>query len=141
MLGNINPMKKIGQIITAITLTSSIVLTSGCGYLLYPERNGLTSGKLDSTIILLDGLGLLFGVIPGVIAFAVDITNGNIYLAPGERSAVSKHISSATPVSDQTLTQDGLDPHELATRVSAKLGFSVAASDIQYYWHNQQPQG
>ena len=34
---------------------------------------------------VLDGIGLLFFIIPGVIAFAVDFSNGTIYL-PGTAS-------------------------------------------------------
>lgn len=41
---------------------------------------------IDWKIAALDGLGLLFFFIPGVIAFAVDFHNGTIYLPPGEYS-------------------------------------------------------
>lgn len=52
----------------------------GCGTLMYPERRGQKAGSLDAGVAVLDGLGLLFGIIPGVIAFAVDFSNGTIYL-------------------------------------------------------------
>jgi hypothetical protein len=54
----------------------------GCGTLMYPERRGQRGGSLDAGVAVLDGIGLLFGIIPGVIAFAVDFSNGTIYL-PG----------------------------------------------------------
>jgi hypothetical protein len=54
----------------------------GCGTLMYPERRGQRAGSLDAGVAVLDGIGLLFGIIPGVIAFAVDFSNGTIYL-PG----------------------------------------------------------
>jgi len=53
---------------------------SGCGTLLYPERRGQLSGRLDVGVVILDAVGLLFFLIPGVIAFAVDFSNGCIYL-------------------------------------------------------------
>ncbi|WP_437231015.1 hypothetical protein SH661x_002262 [Planctomicrobium sp. SH661] len=53
---------------------------SGCGTLLYPERRGQAAGRLDWKVVALDGIGLLFFFIPGVIAFAVDFLNGTIYL-------------------------------------------------------------
>lgn len=55
---------------------------SGCGTILYPERKGQRAGRIDAGVALLDGIGLLFFLIPGVIAFAVDFNNGTIYL-PG----------------------------------------------------------
>jgi len=61
----------------------------GCGTLMYPERRGQRGGSLDAGVAILDGIGLLFGIIPGVIAFAVDFSNGTIYL-PEHRD----HLSS-----------------------------------------------
>ena len=75
------------------TLVTSLLLQSGCGYLLYPERINQEdrSGKVDPTILLLDAAGLLVGVLPGVVAFAVDIATGTIFLLPDETSAIEKH--------------------------------------------------
>ena len=52
----------------------------GCGTLMYPERRGQRGGSIDAGVAILDGRGLLFGIIPGVIAFCVDFSNGTIYL-------------------------------------------------------------
>jgi len=52
----------------------------GCGTLMYPERRGQKGGRLDVGVTILDGIGLLFFIIPGVIAFCVDFSNGTIYL-------------------------------------------------------------
>lgn len=57
----------------------------GCGTIIYPERRGQQSGRVDVGIAVLDGLGLLLFIIPGVIAFAVDFSTGAIYL-PGGKS-------------------------------------------------------
>jgi hypothetical protein len=64
-----------------IALTVLLVFQlSGCGTLFYPERRGQVGGHLDAGIVVLDGIGLLFVLIPGIIAFAVDFSNGTIYL-------------------------------------------------------------
>lgn len=64
---------------------SSLTMTfSACGTLLYPERRGQPSGPLDWKVVALNGIGLLFFFVPGVIAFAVDFINGTIYLPPGQ---------------------------------------------------------
>lgn len=61
-----------------------LFLTVSCGTLLHPERRGQPAGRIDPAIVLLDGLGLLLFFIPGVIAFAVDFSNGTIYIPPEE---------------------------------------------------------
>lgn len=62
-----------------------IIQLVGCGYFLYPERRGQKSGRIDPGVAILDGLGLLLFIVPGVIAFAVDFTNGTIYFPRGSR--------------------------------------------------------
>ena len=55
-------------------------LLSGCGTILYPDRAYQEErGDLDPAIIILDGIGLFFFIIPGLVAFAVDFTTGAIY--------------------------------------------------------------
>jgi len=71
-----------------------VLQLSGCGTLLYPERRGTESGKLDADIVLLDAVGLLFFIIPGVIAFAIDLATGTIYLPKGEKSRVGELLGS-----------------------------------------------
>jgi len=51
-----------------------------CGTILYPERRNQKAGRLDVGVVLLDAIGLLFFLIPGIIAFAVDFSTGAIYL-------------------------------------------------------------
>jgi hypothetical protein len=65
------------RIFICAVLTLQLV---GCGTLMYPERRGQRGGRLDVGVTILDGIGLLFFIIPGVIAFAVDFSNGTIYL-------------------------------------------------------------
>jgi len=59
---------------------------SGCGTVLKPERKGQSAGQLDANIVALNAVGLLFFLVPGVIAFAVDFNNGTIYLPGGSAS-------------------------------------------------------
>lgn len=66
-----------------------ILQLAGCGTILYPERKGQRGGKIDSGVALLDGIGLLFFLVPGIIAFAVDFNNGTIYLPGTARSSTS----------------------------------------------------
>lgn len=72
---------------------------SGCGLILYPERKGQKSGDIDATVAVLDGIGLLFFIIPGVIAFVVDFHHGTIYL-PGTSKTIADASRNASPGPD-----------------------------------------
>ena len=73
-------MKKITSKLILLTLTINL---TACGTLFYPERIGQRhSNEVDIKIAVADGIGLLFFIVPGLIAFAVDFNNGSIYLPP-----------------------------------------------------------
>jgi hypothetical protein len=78
--------KALTSIVTPILTLTLIVNLAACGTILYPERNGQKAGQIDPAIAILDGVGLLFFIIPGVIAFAVDFSNHSIYLPHGHSS-------------------------------------------------------
>lgn len=71
-----------------LILALSVQLIS-CGTILYPDRRNQRAGHLDAGVVVLDAIGLLFGIIPGVIAFAVDFSTGAIYL-PAEKTEKGK---------------------------------------------------
>lgn len=58
---------------------------ASCGTILYPERRNQAAGRIDVGVALMDGAWLLVGLLPGIIAFAVDFTTGAIYV-PGSKS-------------------------------------------------------
>ena len=64
------------------TLLLALALsTSGCGTLFFPERQGEdNSGRLDPNVLILDAFGLIFYIVPGLVAFIVDFSTGAIYL-------------------------------------------------------------
>jgi hypothetical protein len=64
-------------VVAALTLPST-----SCGTLLYPERRGQPRGVIDPGVLLLDAVGLIFFVVPGLVAFAVDFSTGAIYYPP-----------------------------------------------------------
>jgi hypothetical protein len=65
---------------TAICVLSAYV---GCGYILHPERRGNTGGTIDGVTLVLDILWFIPGIIPGVVALAVDFSSGAIYTGGG----------------------------------------------------------
>ena len=80
--------------ILSLTITFVLILQLvGCGTILYPERRGQRGGRIDPGVAILDAVGLLFFIIPGVIAFAVDFGNGAIYLPGTHRGSLdADHI-------------------------------------------------
>lgn len=68
----------------AIALATSLSFY-GCGTILKEDRiNKPHSNQLDWKIVLLDGIGLIFYVIPGLVAYAVDYSNGTLFLSPSK---------------------------------------------------------
>ncbi|MEZ5979877.1 MAG: hypothetical protein R3F34_16925 [Planctomycetota bacterium] len=75
--------------------------TAGCGTLMFPERSQLErSNRADPNIVLLDALGLLVFVAPGVISFVVDFTSGAIYLPQGVEHGEGPFFRDAVESSD-----------------------------------------
>lgn len=67
----------------ALVLLSQVA----CGTLIYPERQGQTSGRMDPSVLILNGIGLFFFIVPGLVAFAVDFSTGAIYLPADSASS------------------------------------------------------
>ncbi|WP_444927369.1 hypothetical protein ACJJI4_05675 [Microbulbifer sp. TRSA002] len=131
--------------IVASAALVTVMNLSACGYFLYPERKGQPGGRVDPAVVILDGAGLLFGLLPGIVAFAVDITNGTIYLPPGHSSVFDRHLSSTeqgapAEVTDEEgqvwirLPVEGVDENTrlevLSDQLSGITGQQVEAEDI-----------
>jgi len=62
----------------ALALSLNLAAVSGCGYIIYPERQGQTGSRIDPVGTAMDARLLLFYIFPGLVAFAVDFTNDTI---------------------------------------------------------------
>jgi len=83
-------------------VTGFVIQLAACGTIMHPERKGQKAGQLDTSIVALDAIGLLFFLVPGVIAFAVDFNNGTIYLPGGSASINSEEINVVNIEGDVT---------------------------------------
>lgn len=101
----------------SMVVASCVVSLTGCGTVFYPERKGQISGEIDPIVAVANGVGLLFFLVPGVIAYAVDFSNGTIYL-PGTHSASL----------DVQRLEDANDRQALETLLSEKAGQPVTLS-------------
>ncbi|WP_084397213.1 hypothetical protein [Henriciella aquimarina] len=87
--------------------TALVAPLGGCGTILYPERRGQTGGRIDPSVAILDGIGLLLFIVPGLIAFAVDFGSGAIYLPGGSRADAGDELTTHRFAG--TLTEDKFD--------------------------------
>ena len=111
------------KLLVAVVCCALLLQISSCGYLLYPERRGQTGERIDVGVAVLDAIGLLFFIIPGLIAFAVDFTNGTIYLPPERRSNLE---DSSTRWLALSIPEDKLDKEGIESFVSDYLGRPVS---------------
>jgi hypothetical protein len=68
-------------------IAAAMLVQAGCGYILYPERRGQRGGRVDVGVVVMDSLLLLLFIVPGVVAFVVDVSSGTIYLPGGRAGA------------------------------------------------------
>lgn len=97
---------KMKKLAAALTISATLAHTAGCGVLLHPERQGQKGGDIDVKIAVLDGVGLFFFLVPGLVAFAVDFYQGTIFL-PGTYSGSTEsglqEIKITGPVTEEAI--------------------------------------
>ncbi|MBR9924443.1 MAG: hypothetical protein GYB28_05545 [Gammaproteobacteria bacterium] len=104
--------------LTGAIVGVSIVTLSGCGTLFHPERKGQLSGNIDPVVAVANGVGLLFFIVPGVIAYAVDFSNGTIYLPSASSASVDIHH-----------LDDAMDVASLEKLLSDKAGQPISLAN------------
>lgn len=110
--------QRVRRWLTGTILGLSIVSLSGCGTLFYSERKGQPSGEIDPVVAIANSVGLLFYIVPGVIAYVVDFSNGTIYLPSETSASVDVH-----PLDDT------MDIASLEKLLSDKAGQPVSLED------------
>ncbi|MEB0044538.1 MULTISPECIES: polyribonucleotide nucleotidyltransferase [unclassified Pseudomonas] len=125
------PFRLIGGVLVATLLTQ----VSACGSIFYPDRRGQIDGKIDPAIAVLDAVGLLFYIIPGLVAFAVDFTTGAIYFEPGKTAQVAPEKLK------QAVGPDGkVDNHKLQAILESELGRDFPLDDPRLIQHKGSTQ-
>lgn len=109
----------------SLCMATYLFNAAGCGVLLYPERQGQTGGKIDPVVALLNGVGLLLYVIPGLVAFAVDFHQGTIYLPGGPLSDAGGDSAEGRTVKvDGPMTKENIE-----AALKKETGLTVDLSD------------
>ena len=123
----------------ALTLAATTpFISTSCGTLLYPERRGQSHGVIDPGVLLLDAVGLIFFVVPGLVAFAVDFSTGAIYFPPPAYGPPPSYgPTSQNPLRRQDLVEvqvskDELTQAKIEQVVSQRTGQPVALEPGQF---------
>lgn len=120
------PSRVIGGVLVATLLTQ----LTACGTLFFPDRRGQIEGRVDPVVAALDAVGILFYVIPGLIAFAVDFATGAIYLPGGSTAQV------APQKLQQAIGADGkVDSGKLQAILQSELGQRLPLNDPRLIQH------
>ncbi|MFJ4155228.1 polyribonucleotide nucleotidyltransferase [Pseudomonas sp. NPDC089752] len=120
------PSRVIGGALIATLLTQ----LTACGTLFYPDRRGQIEGKVDPVIVALDAIGILFYVIPGLIAFGVDFATGAIYYPGGTTAQVAPEKLR------EAVTPDGkVDNLKLQAILESELGQRLPLDDPRLIQH------
>jgi hypothetical protein len=108
--------------LTILIVAVFVLQATGCGTLLYPERRGQTQGKIDPGVAILDGVGLLIFIVPGLIAFAIDFSTGAIYLPPEKSGSGSENGEQARVI---YVDPDSLDQQTIEIILTERTGTTV----------------
>ena len=119
---------RLRKALSVVVLLSLLSMFTSCAFFLYPERRGRTAGHVDVPCLILDCAGLLFGILPGVIALAVDFSSGAIYVSTGGERQESRQwarIDCDTPLI--------MDREFLEQVVAERTGQTVDLSQAQFW--------
>lgn len=113
-------------LLVSLVSCSLVVQLTGCGTVLYPERRGQPAGKYDTDVVILNAIGLVFFVVPGVIAFGVDFVTGAIYLPKGGQSRAGE-LFGALEIRRHLVEGRTIDDLERAVRDHTGLTVDLAS--------------
>ena len=118
-------VKRVRRVGVVAAMAGTLIGATACGTILYPERKGQVDGRIDPAVAVLDGIGLLFFLVPGVIAFAVDFATGAIYL-PGSANNTTLDLDDSELVK---LRNGELDTATIERNIREKTGETVSLAD------------
>ena len=112
-------MRTKSRVIAGVVAATLLTQLTACGSIFYPDRRGQIEGKIDPAVAAMDAIGILFYVLPGLIAFAIDFTTGAIYLPEGKYSLAPHDLQDA-------IGQDGkVDNRKLKAIILRETGHSL----------------
>ncbi|WP_263144149.1 polyribonucleotide nucleotidyltransferase [Pseudomonas sp. RIT-PI-AD] len=127
-------MRTANRVVGGVLAVALLTQLAACGSLFFPDRRGQIEGRIDPLVGGLDAIGLLFYVLPGLIAFAVDFTTGAIYLPDGKYSMAPETLHDA-------IGADGrVDNAKLKAIIQQETGHSLPLDDPRLIQHTGSSQ-
>ena len=123
-------MHKHSRIIGGVLAATLLTQVAACGTLFFPDRRGQIEGRVDPLVAGLNAVGILFYVIPGLIAFGIDFATGAIYLPNNQYSLAPEKLQDA-------IGADGrVDNLKLKAILQRELGRDLPLDDPRLIQHS-----
>jgi hypothetical protein len=111
--------KRLIKVLSVIILGVLLIQIVGCGTIFYPERRGQTvHGGIDIVVAIADSAWFLAYIIPGFVAWGVDLYTGAVYLPTGKKRFANQPDSKDFVVVkvdpkqlDQTMIEEIVSEH------------------------------
>jgi hypothetical protein len=123
-------MRLPSRVIASVLAATLLSQLAACGTLFYPDRRGQIEGKIDPAVAAMNAIGILFYVLPGLIAFAIDFTTGAIYLPDGKYALAPEHLQDAIGADGQ------LDNAKLKAIIQRETGHSLPLDNASLRWQH-----
>lgn len=124
-------MRTKSRVISGVLAAALFTQLTACGTIFFPDRRGQIEGKIDPVVAALNAIGILFYVIPGLIAFGVDFATGAIYLPGGETAQVDPQELK------NVVDADGkVDPAKLKALIEVQTGHTLPLDDPRLIQHS-----
>jgi len=123
------PMRTQSRVIGGVLAATLLTQLTACGTLFFPDRRGQIEGQIDPVVAALDAVGILFYVIPGLIAFGIDFATGAIYLPQGQYSVAPNTLRDAIG------TDGKIDNAKLKAIIERETGRSLPLNDPRLIQH------
>jgi len=123
-------MRTRSRVVGGVLAVSLFTQLAACGTLFYPDRRGQIDGRIDPAVAALNAIGLIFYLLPGLIAFGIDFATGAIYLPDNSYSMAPEKLQEA-------IGADGVvDLAKLKAIIEAETGRSLPLDDPRLIQHN-----
>ncbi len=123
-------MRTRSRVIGGVLAVSLFTQLAACGTLFYPDRRGQIDGRIDPAVAALNAIGLIFYLLPGLIAFGIDFATGAIYLPDNSYSMAPEKLQ-------QAIDADGVvDLAKLKAIIEGETGRSLPLDDPRLIQHN-----
>lgn len=124
-------MRTKSRVIGGVLAVTLVTQLSACGTIFFPDRRGQIEGRVDPLVVGLDAIGILFYVIPGLIAFGIDFATGAIYLPGGTTAQVD------TRSLKDVVDADGkVDNAKLKALIETQTGHNLPLDDPRLIQHS-----